>query len=169
MAAPHGHAAGAEHAAAPQTSDSGATKSGDRRWPAETGTHEQRDYLRCISAVDEGVGRIFAALEKLGQLENTVIMFAGDNGYMHGEHGMGDKRQAYNESMRIPLIMRGPGIPAGGTVEEIVLNLDVAPTFLDLAGLETPHAMQGRSLLPLARGKTLTTGALRSSLPTGAT
>jgi N-acetylglucosamine-6-sulfatase len=122
-------------------------------WPAKVGTHEQRNYLRCISAVDEGVGRIYAALEDRGQLERTVIMFAGDNGYMHGEHGMGDKRQAYNESIRIPLIMRGPGIPAGGTVDELVLNLDVAPTVLAFAGLRPPGAMQGRSVLPLARGE----------------
>jgi len=119
----------------------------------KNGTHNQRNYMRCISAVDEGIGRIFQTLEKNGMLENTVIAFAGDNGYMHGEHGMGDKRLAYNESMRIPLIMRGPGIRPGSTVEEIALNIDVAPTFLDLAGIKVPPAMQGRSLLPLAAGK----------------
>lgn len=74
---------------------------------------------------------------------------------MHGEHGMGDKRQAYNESMRIPLIMRGPGVEPGSTVEEIVLNLDIAPTFLDQAGLKTPAGMQGRSLVPLTSGKSV--------------
>ena len=126
------------------------------KWPAATGTHDQRDYLRCISAVDEGIGRIFQTLEEKGLLENTVIAFAGDNGYMHGEHGLGDKRLAYNESMRIPLIMRGPGFPAGGTVDEIALNLDVAPTFLDFAGVEIPAAMQGHSLLPLAEGRPVT-------------
>jgi N-acetylglucosamine-6-sulfatase len=128
-------------------------KRGLGRFPAETGVHLQRDYLRCIPAVDEGVGRIFDTLEQLGKLDNTIIVFAGDNGYMHGEHGMGDKRQAYNESIRIPLIMRGPGIPPGGTVEEIVLNLDIAPTFLEQAGIRIPEAMQGRSLAPLAKGE----------------
>lgn len=128
-------------------------KRGLGKFPAETGVHLQRDYLRCIPAVDDGIGRIFQALEKLGKLDNTVIVFAGDNGYMHGEHGQGDKRQAYNESMRIPLIMRGPGIPAGGTVEEMVLNLDIAPTFLEQGGLKTPEDMQGRSLVQLAKGE----------------
>jgi arylsulfatase A-like enzyme len=122
-------------------------------YPAKTGTHNQRNYLRCITAVDEGIGRLYEVLEKTGKLDNTIIMFAGDNGYMHGEHGMGDKRQAYNESMRIPLIMRGPGIKAGSTVEEIVLNLDVAPTFLDFAGVKLPSSMQGKSLKKLSSGK----------------
>ncbi|VGO23551.1 sulfatase family protein [Pontiella sulfatireligans] len=125
-------------------------KRGLGTWPAKIGTHQQRNYLRCIPAVDDGVGRIFQVLEKKGLLDNTVIVFAGDNGYMHGEHGMGDKRQAYNESMRIPLIMRGPGVKPDSTVEEIVLNLDVAPTFLEYAGVKIPDAMQGSSLLPLA-------------------
>lgn len=124
-------------------------KRGLGTFPAATGVHLQRDYLRCIPAVDDGVGRIFQTLEKQGQLKNTILVFAGDNGYMHGEHGQGDKRQAYNESMRIPLIMRGPGIKPGSTVEEIVLNLDIAPTFLEQAGLAAPEAMQGRSLVPL--------------------
>ena len=130
-------------------------KRGLGAWPAKTGTHEQRNYLRCISAVDDGVGQIFQTLEKQGQLENTVILFAGDNGYMHGEHGMGDKRQAYDESMRIPLFMRGPGVPPDSTVNKITLNLDVAPTFLDFAGIKTPATMQGRSLLPLVHGKSV--------------
>ena len=128
-------------------------KRGLGKFPAETGVHLQRDYLRCIPAVDEGIGRVFAALEEKGQLDNTIIVFAGDNGYMHGEHGQGDKRQAYNESMRIPLVMRGPGIPAGGTVEEITLNLDIAPTFLEQAGLGATADMQGQSLVPLTQGK----------------
>jgi len=125
-------------------------------WPAATGTHQQRNYLRCISAVDDGVGRIYDVLEQKGFLENTVIVFAGDNGYMQGEHGQGDKRLAYNESMRIPLFMRGPGVPPDSTVDNLVLNLDVAPTFLDFAGIKEPEAMQGRSLLPLVHGESVT-------------
>ena len=122
-------------------------------YPAAEGTHEQRSYLRALSAVDDSIGRILAELEEKGQLDNTLVVYAGDNGYLHGEHGMGDKRQAYNESIRIPLLMRGPGVEPGSTVDELVLNLDVAPTFLDLAGVPVPDAMQGRSLAPLMRGR----------------
>ncbi len=123
-------------------------------WSPQAGAGQQRDYLRSISAVDDGVGRILDLLEARGELENTIIVFAGDNGYFHGEHGLGDKRLAYNESMRIPFIMQGPGVKPGSTVDDIILNLDLAPTFLEAAQVEIPENIQGRSLLPLARGET---------------
>jgi len=111
------------------------------------------DYLRALSAVDEGIGRIFKVLEEAGELENTVIMFAGDNGYFHGEHGRGDKRLMYEESLRIPLIMRYPAaVKPGSTVERMVLNIDVAPTLLALAGAQPPKTVQGRSPVPLLAG-----------------
>ncbi len=123
-------------------------------WPAKTGKGEQKDYLRCISAVDKGLGEIYDLLRKKGILDNSVIVFAGDNGFFHGEHGKGDKRLAYNESMRIPLVMRYTKVAkAGQTVTDIVLNADIAPTFLDLAGVSIPEKMQGKSIIPLLRGQ----------------
>lgn len=121
--------------------------------PKVGGSSPAKNYLRSISAVDEGIGRIFDRLEKEGLLDNTCILFAGDNGYLLGEHHRGDKRVAYDESMRIPLIMRMPGVvQPGATVEEMVLNIDIAPTLLDLAGVQAPAIMQGKSMLPLLDG-----------------
>lgn len=123
-------------------------------WPAKTGKGEQKNYLRCLSAVDDGLGEIYTLLRKRGILDNTIIVFAGDNGFFHGEHGKGDKRLAYNESMRIPLVMRYPGmVKAGGTVSQMVLNADIAPTFLELAGIAIPAQIQGKSVVPLLQGK----------------
>ena len=122
-------------------------------WPAKIGKGEQKNYLRSLSAVDNGLGEIYDLLEKKGILNNTVIVFAGDNGFFHGEHGKGDKRLAYNESMRIPLVMRYPKVAkAGQSVAEMVLNADIAPTFLDLAGVKVPEQMQGKSIIPLLQG-----------------
>lgn len=124
-------------------------------WPAKTGRGEQKNYLRCLSAVDKGLGEIYDLLRKKGILDNTVIIFAGDNGFFHGEHGKGDKRLAYNESMRIPLVMRYPGVAKPGqSVTQMVLNADIAPTFLDIAGVKIPSQMQGKSILPLLHGQT---------------
>lgn len=118
--------------------------------PKVGGSPIAKNYLRSILAVDEGIGKIFDVLEKEGLLENTCIMFGGDNGYLLGEHHRGDKRVAYDEAMRIPLIMRMPGVvEPGSTVEEMVLNIDIAPTLLDLAGVDAPEIMQGKSMVPL--------------------
>jgi len=123
-------------------------------WPAKIGKGEQKNYLRCLSAVDKGLGEIYDLLREKGILDNTVIVFAGDNGFFYGEHGKGDKRLAYNESMRIPMVMCYPKVAkAGQTVTEMVLNADVAPTFLDLAGVKIPSQMQGKSILPLLHGQ----------------
>lgn len=112
------------------------------------------DYYRSLSAVDEGIGRIMQALADMGALDNTIIVFAGDNGYFHGEHRRGDKRLMYEESLRIPLLVRYPAmVRAGSTVEQMVLNIDLAPTLLDLAGLEAPGTVQGRSARPLLAGE----------------
>ncbi|MBN1489291.1 MAG: sulfatase [Phycisphaerae bacterium] len=118
------------------------------------GRGQQRlDYFRALAAVDDSVGRVFAALKETGALDNTVILFAGDNGYFHGEHRRGDKRAAYEESIRIPLLMCGPGIAKPGSVPDpMILNIDVAPTLLDLAGIEPPATMQGRSFKPILAG-----------------
>ena len=109
-----------------------------------------KDYLRSILAVDEGVGRILDALEAIGELENTVIVFAGDNGFFLLEHGRDDKRIAWEESMRIPVVMRYPPlIKKGSTISEMILNQDFAPTFLDIAGVKIPDFIQGKSFVPL--------------------
>ena len=115
------------------------------------------DYYRAISAVDEGVGRIYQQLEKMGALENTIIAFAGDNGYFKGEHnGRGDKRLMYEESIRIPFLMRYPGkIPAGSTIPQMALNIDLAQTLLEFAGVPAHRGMQGRSLCPLFGGNSM--------------
>jgi len=113
------------------------------------------DYYRTLAAVDEGVGQILETLQAMGQLDNTVIVFAGDNGYFHGEHRRGDKRLMYEESLRIPLTIRYPGlVKPGSTIDEMVLNIDMAPTLIDLAGAQVPGTMQGRSTRPLLSGET---------------
>lgn len=117
--------------------------------------NQQRlDYFRTLAAVDESVGRVLDTLKEMGVLDNTVIIFAGDNGYFHGEHGRGDKRAAYEESIRIPMVMCGPGVPkAGGKFEPMILNIDMAPTILDLAGVKPADSMQGVSFKPLLAGE----------------
>jgi N-acetylglucosamine-6-sulfatase len=113
------------------------------------------NYMRTLDAVDDGIGRILEVLKEEGKLDDTVIVFAGDNGYFHGEHGRGDKRLIYEESIRIPLLMRYPRkIKAGSSIEQMVLNIDLAPTLLSLAGVDVPSALDGRSLLPLFEGNT---------------
>jgi len=112
------------------------------------------DYFRSISGVDDCVGRILAGLEEYGVAEDTLIIFQSDNGFYLGEHGLGDKRSAYDESLRIPLLARYPKAIVKGLVrDEMVLNLDLAPTILDFAGLPIPSQMQGQSWRPLAEGK----------------
>jgi N-acetylglucosamine-6-sulfatase len=113
-----------------------------------------KNQLRCLTAVDEGVGQIIRALEDKKQLDNTVFIFTSDNGYLWGEHGLGDKRAAYEESLRIPMLARYPGLIKPGTkISQLTLNIDLAPTLLDLAGLPAPKEMQGRPLTPLMQGK----------------
>ena len=108
-----------------------------------------------MASVDEGVGMIFDALEKSGQLDDTFILFLGDNGYFFGEHGLGPERRfAYEEGIRSPFIMRYPRrIRAGTKIRPLVLALDIAPTLVALAGGKPTPAMQGLSLLPLLAGK----------------
>jgi arylsulfatase A-like enzyme len=109
-----------------------------------------RKYFRTISAVDENAGRILQALDDLGLSENTMLIYASDNGFYLGEHGLGDKRSAYEESMRIPLLVRYPKLGLRGKViDSMVLNLDLAPTLLDFAGAVIPKEMQGHSWRPL--------------------
>jgi arylsulfatase A-like enzyme len=114
-----------------------------------------RDYLRCIASVDENVGRLLNYLDESGLTENTVVFYTSDQGFYLGDHGWFDKRFMYEQSLRMPLLVRYPKeIKTGSVNEDIVLNLDFAPTFLDLAGVDKPDDMQGCSIRPLLRAKT---------------
>lgn len=125
----------------------------NREGPQERHQEIARNQMRCLAAIDDGVGRIREALEKSGELDNTVFVFTSDNGYFWGEHGFGDKRWAYDESLRIPLLVRYPAlVRAGSKSDSLVLNIDIAPTFLHLAGVEVPKSMDGRSLKEPLRG-----------------
>ena len=110
-----------------------------------------RDQLRCLASIDEGVGELFAALEKNGDLDNTIIIFTSDQGMLMGEHGQfHTKRWPYDPTIRVPLLVRYPSIiPKGSVREQMVLNIDIAPTLLDLVGVESVIPMDGRSFVPL--------------------
>lgn len=114
-----------------------------------------RNQARSMLAVDEMVGSIKETLEKEGQLDNTYIVFTSDNGYHRGHHRLRDgKRTAYEEDIRIPLIVQGPGVPEGAVREEMVLNNDFAPTVTELTGAKASYEMDGSSLVPLLHGET---------------
>lgn len=113
-----------------------------------------RDYLETLLGVDDSVGEVLKFLRENGLDQNTVVMYMGDNGFSFGEHGLIDKRHMYEESMRVPLLVRGSGVvPAGLKLENVVQNVDIGPTILAMAGLPAPKAMQGTSFLPLLRGQ----------------
>jgi len=110
-----------------------------------------QDYLGCVAAVDESIGRVLDGLDQTGLAPNTLVIYTSDQGFFLGEHGWFDKRFMYEEALRMPLLMRLPGrIPPGLVNKDMLTNVDFAPTFLDGAGLKKPPAMQGRSFLPLA-------------------
>jgi N-acetylglucosamine-6-sulfatase len=110
---------------------------------------------RSLIAIEEGVGEILKTLKETDQLDNTVIVFASDNGYFYGEHGLSvERRLAYEESIRMPMLIRYPkAIKAGTVLDEFALNIDLAPTLLELAGVSARADMQGRSLVPLFETK----------------
>ncbi|MGB2844765.1 MAG: sulfatase, partial [Candidatus Aminicenantaceae bacterium] len=113
-----------------------------------------KDYYRCIVGVDENVGRVLDALDKLEYEDNTVVLYTGDNGFFLGEHHFFDKRLMYEESIRVPLLVKYPKMVKPGTInEEMVLNVDFAPTILALAGAPIPETMDGENFKPLLRGK----------------
>ncbi len=114
-----------------------------------------KDYLRCIWAVDESVGRLLNYLDESGLAKNTIVMYCSDQGFYMGEHGWFDKRFMYEESYRTPLLVRWPGrVKPGSTNKDLVQNIDFAETFLDLAGVKSPEEMQGESIVPLMKGDT---------------
>ncbi|MAF65542.1 MAG: sulfatase [Planctomycetes bacterium] len=113
-----------------------------------------KDYVRCVASVDENLGRVLDYLAESGLEENTIVVYSSDQGFYLGEHGWYDKRWMYEESLRMPLIVRWPGTIAPGAVEErLVSNIDFAPTFLEAAGVAIPGEVQGESLLGLLRGE----------------
>jgi arylsulfatase A-like enzyme len=114
----------------------------------------RRQYLAIVSQMDRSLGRLVEACGRLGLGENTYVFLMGDNGWFMGEHGFTSKVLAYEESMRVPLVVAGPGLE-GAADGRLVLNADLAPTMLDLAGLPVPGNMHGRSLAPLLGGRNL--------------
>ncbi|WP_420868323.1 sulfatase [Aestuariivivens sediminis] len=113
-----------------------------------------QDYLGCIAAVDENVGRLLQYLDTHQLSDNTVVVYTSDQGFYLGEHGWFDKRFMYNESFKTPLLIKWPHkIHPGTTQTELVQNLDFAQTFLEIAGIQAPEDMQGKSLVPLLKGE----------------
>jgi arylsulfatase A-like enzyme len=112
-----------------------------------------RDYLACVQGVDDGVGKVLDYLDEAGLAENTIVIYSADNGWYLGDLGLYDKRFMYEPGMHVPLLVRGPGVTKGSVPTQFVANIDLAPTFLDLAGLPVPDSMQGRSIAPLLRGE----------------
>jgi arylsulfatase A-like enzyme len=114
-----------------------------------------KDYLRCVQSVDDNVGRVLDYLDKNGLAGNTIVVYTSDQGFFLGDHGFYDKRLMYEESLRMPFLMRYPGVVRGGSSnKDITLNIDFAPAFLDFAGLDVPPEMQGRSFRANLSGKT---------------
>ncbi len=112
-----------------------------------------RDYAKTLKSLDDNVGRVLDYLEQEGLMDNTLVIYTSDQGFYMGEHGWFDKRFMYEESMHMPLVMHLPkDFKRSGRVDEMVQNIDFAPTFLELAGVTVPDDIQGRSMLPLLRG-----------------
>ena len=131
-------------------------------WPGMNDAEKMRwkyqrymqDYLACISSLDDNVGRVLDYLDESGLDKNTIVVYTSDQGFYLGEHGWFDKRFAYNESFKTPLLVRWPNvIEPGITNDEMVQNLDFAQTFLEAAGITAPDDMQGESLIPLLKGE----------------
>jgi len=113
-----------------------------------------RKYCETLLALDEGIGTVLNTLKETGLDKSTVVFYMGDNGFSLGEHGLIDKRQMYEESVRVPLLAYAPGFISPSTkVSELVQNIDIAPTILELAGIRLPEHIDGRSVVPLLEGK----------------
>lgn len=113
-----------------------------------------QDYLACVQGVDDGVGKVLDYLDQSGLAKNTIVIYTADNGWYLGDLGLYDKRFMYEPGLRVPLLISGPGIKANSSPAQFTANIDLAPTFLDLAGLTIPESMQGKSIVPLLRGET---------------
>ena len=125
----------------------------EKKWPINY--NRNMNLLRCLAAIDESLGKVLATLEQMDELDNTVIIYSSDNGYFMGEHTFLDKRLAYENSMRVPMLIRYPKLIKPNTIiDEQCLNIDMAPTILNLAGIEKPDYMQGESMVNLLKGDT---------------
>ena len=114
-----------------------------------------QDYLATVQSVDDSVGRVLAFLDTSGLARNTVVVYTSDQGFFLGDHGLFDKRFMYEESIRMPFLVRWPaGIKPGTRSDALALNIDFAPTFIEIAGLPASEEMQGRSMLPVLKGRT---------------
>lgn len=112
-----------------------------------------QDYLACVQSVDDNVGRVLDFLDRSGLRDNTIVIYTSDQGFFLGDHGMYDKRFMYEPSLRMPLLVRWPGVTQAASVQKaIAINVDFAPTFMEAAGLPVPPDMQGRSLVALLKG-----------------
>jgi arylsulfatase A-like enzyme len=115
-----------------------------------------RRYMETLMGIDESVGRVLDYVNSNGLADNTVVIYMGDNGFSFGEHGLIDKRHAYEESMRVPMLLYAPKLAqAGSKLNQVIQNIDIAPTILAMAGLKTPGYMQGKSFLPLLKGENI--------------
>lgn len=136
--------------------DNGELKIRDEKledWPRtpEAIRRHLAEYYAMISHLDAQMGRVLAALQRSGRAENTIILLAGDNGLALGQHGLMGKQSTYDHSVRVPLVMQGPGIPAGQKRDAMVYLLDIFPTLCDLAGLDIPASVDGKSLAPVLK------------------
>jgi len=126
----------------------------DERRDPQTKDNFEKNFLRCVNSLDRGIGEILQYLEQRKLDENTVVIFLSDNGYLWGEHGLGGKWVLYEESTRIPMIIKDPRLPKNRNsvrLDQMALNIDIAPTLIEMAGLPVPQEMDGQSLLPVMR------------------
>lgn len=120
----------------------------------ETISDLYKSYCEALCSVDDSVGAVLNQLKEMGIYDETLVIYMGDNGFMFGEHGLIDKRVAYETSSRVPMLMQCPDLFKGGTVvDEVVANIDIAPTVFEAMGLQKPAYMDGESFIPLAQGK----------------
>ena len=128
-------------------------------FPLHTGNTVEafyKSYCEALRSVDDSIGAVMAQLKKMGLHDDTLVIYMGDNGYMFGEHGLIDKRVAYETSSRVPMLMQCPALIEGGTVvDQVVANIDIAPTVMETMGLRKPPHMDGQSFLPLATGQSV--------------
>jgi len=115
---------------------------------------ELASYYGMVSNLDAGIGRILAALEASGQAENTIVVYTGDHGLALGQHGLMGKQNLYDHSLRVPCLMRGPGVPANLRSDALIYSWDLFPTLCDLTGIPTPAGLDARTLMPVLRGET---------------
>jgi arylsulfatase A-like enzyme len=117
-------------------------------------SERERNYYRCLMGVEDSARRLFAFLEQEKMMDDTIILFSGDNGFFHGEHSLHGKMEAYEEALRVPMMVRYPrAIPAGQRCDAFVSNVDMAPSILDLCGVKAQKPMQGQSWKPLVTGQ----------------